>query len=362
MSELASIEEIIAEAKAGRMFILVDDEDRENEGDLVIPAEHCDAAAVNFMITHGRGLLCLALEAARVRQLDLKPMAEDNATRHHTAFTVSIEAREGITTGISAPDRARTIAVASDPKYGVADIGAPGHVFPLSARDGGVLVRAGHTEAAVDIARLAGLNPAGAICEIIGEDGEMMRLPALKVFAAQHGLKIATIADLIAYRQRRERLVERGAEMPFTSRFGGEWKLISYRSMLDGVEHAVLLKGALPKDAPALVRMHALDVLSDVLGEGDAVLERAMRRIDRAGSGAVVLLRDPKNTSLSEAIQRRQGEATPQQLRDYGLGAQILLDLGIRRMLLLSNHPTRPVVGIEGYGLTIEQTLPIDEQ
>lgn len=355
MTKLATIEEIIIEAKAGRMFILVDDENRENEGDLVIPASACDASAINFMITHGRGLVCLALTADRVNQLGLKPMVQDNATRHHTAFTVSIEAREGITTGISAHDRAKTVLVASDPRYGIADIGSPGHIFPLSARDGGVLVRAGHTEAAVDIARLAGLNPAGVICEVVGADGEMARLPELMTFAAAHNLKIATIADLIAYRQRRERLVERGSEIPFTSRFGGDWRLISYRSLLDGVEHAVLLKGALPVDAPVLVRMHALDVLRDVLGEGEATLERAMQRIESHGSGALVLLRDPKNSSLSEAMSRQ-----PQGLRDYGLGAQILLDLGIRRMLLLTNHPGRSVVGIEGYGLMIDEYLPID--
>ena len=364
---LATIEEILEETRAGRMVILVDDEDRENEGDLIIPAEKCDAAAVNFMAKHARGLICLALSRARCDYLGLRLMASDNRSRHQTAFTVSIEAREGVTTGISAADRAQTIAVAINPGTTPSDLGSPGHVFPLIARDGGVLVRTGHTEAAVDLARMSGFDPSGVICEIMNEDGTMARLPQLIEFGKKHGIKIASIADLIAYRRRQEKLVARGPEIPFQSRFGGEWLLRSYTSLLDGVEHAALIKGDPAKlTGPVHVRMHALDLLHDVLGEAGeeaatSQLARAMQRIDEAGSGVLVLLREPKNTALSERIQARLGvpPLAPSGLRDYGIGAQILLDLGIREMRLLTNHPNRPVVGLEGYGLTIASTLPI---
>jgi len=238
---LSPIEEIIEEARQGRMFVLVDDEDRENEGDLVIPAEFCDAAAVNFMARYGRGLICLSMERRRVERLGLQLMSRQNASRHHTAFTVSIEAREGVTTGISAADRARTIAVAIDPQAGAADIVTPGHIFPLVARDGGVLVRAGHTEAAVDIARLAGLNPAGVICEIMNDDGTMARMPDLVPFAQYHGLRIGTIADLIAYRRRTETLIERRLETAFRSRFGGDFRMSIYVNTITGAEHVALV-------------------------------------------------------------------------------------------------------------------------
>ncbi len=357
-STLASAEEIIAEAKAGRMVVLVDDEDRENEGDLVIPAQFADAAAINFMAKHGRGLICLALTRERVEHLGLPLMAQSNASRHQTAFTVSIEAREGITTGISAADRARTIAVAIDPSKGPADICTPGHVFPLMAREGGVLVRAGHTEAAVDIARLAGLTPAGVICEIMNDDGTMARLPDLVAFAQRHGLKIGTIADLIAYRRRTEKLVERRAETTIESIYGGAFRAIVYVNKVEYAEHVALVKGDLSAPGPVLVRMHALNVLTDVLGDrGGSDLAPAMRLIAREGRGVVVLIREPRATALSERILGAASGRKPQ-LRDYGVGAQILRDLGVREMILLTNNP-RPIVGLEGHGLTVIAHRPI---
>lgn len=355
--ELSPIEDIIADAKAGRMFILVDDEDRENEGDLVIPACFADDKAVNFMAKHGRGLICLALERARVEQLGLNLMARHNESRHQTAFTVSIEAREGITTGISAADRARTIQVAINPESHPKDIVSPGHIFPLMARDGGVLVRAGHTEAAVDIARLAGLNPSGVICEIMNDDGTMARLPDLITFAKTHGLKIATIADLIAYRRRSEKLVNRLSEITLKTRHTGDWKMIVYANTLSYAEHVALIKGDIGK-MPTLVRMHALNPLVDLLDDAEDLqsipLVRAMEKINIHGAGVVVVLREPVKTALSDRIRKRLGEPTEanMDLRDYGIGAQILLDLGITEMTLLSNSE-RAIVGLEGYGLKV---------
>ena len=356
-AELATIPEIIEDARQGRMFILVDDEDRENEGDLVIPAAHANAQAINFMAKHGRGLICLALTEERVRELHLALMSRHNASRHETAFTVSIEAREGVTTGISAADRARTIAVAIDPAKGAADIGSPGHVFPLVARDGGVLVRTGHTEAAVDVARLAGLGPSGVICEIMNDDGTMARLPDLIKFGQEHGLKIATIADLIAYRRRTEKLVERVLTMPFASRAGGDFTLMLYRDRLTGAEHVVLQKGEITKGKPTLVRMHATDFLNDILQDADnpkaGDLHRAMQLIAEQGGGVLVILRNPAVDALSTLLQARNGGNTPQMdLRAYGIGAQILLDLGIEDMTLISAS-RRPIVGLEGYGLKL---------
>lgn len=358
MPALSPIETILEDARAGRMFILVDDEDRENEGDLIIPAQFADADAVNFMAKYGRGLICLAMEKERVERLNLPLMAQHNGTRHTTAFTVSIEAREGVTTGISAADRARTIAVAIDPKKGAADIVTPGHVFPLVAREGGVLVRAGHTEAAVDIARLAGLNPAGVICEIMKDDGSMARLEDLVAFAKEHKLHIATIADLIAYRRRREKLVSRVHEAEFQSRYGGAWKLIAYATTFGAhAEHVALVKGDISGAEPVLARMHAVNVLADLLGDTHqdrgGLLHAAMEKIDAAGRGVIVMLRDTGPSALTDRLRERAGEAAGAQLRDYGVGAQILLDLGVSRMVLLSNTH-RPVVGLEGYGLTIE--------
>ncbi len=361
--KLSPIEEIIAETKAGRMVILVDDEDRENEGDLVIPAQFCDAAAVNFMAKHARGLICLALEKSQVERLGLPPMARHNASRHATAFTVSIEAREGVTTGISAADRARTIAAASNPQAHAGDIASPGHIFPLEAREGGVLVRAGHTEAGVDIARLAGVTPAGVICEIMNDDGSMARLPELLAFAKTHGLKIGTIADLIAYRRRFEKLVTRIVESTITTRIAGEFRCIAYAQSPGYAEHIALIKNRIAGSGPTLVRMHAFDLLHDVLGDtshGKAgILHEAMQMIDAAGNGVIVLLREPRPTAASDGIKLQLGEepASPI-LRDYGIGAQILLDLGVRAMTLLTNSP-KMIVGLEGYGLEVSGHLPI---
>ncbi|HOT83868.1 MAG TPA: 3,4-dihydroxy-2-butanone-4-phosphate synthase, partial [Candidatus Defluviicoccus seviourii] len=265
--QFSAIEAIIEDARNGRMFILVDDENRENEGDLVIPAHMCTPEAINFMARYGRGLICLALSRERVNHLKLPLMPRRHESRHETAFTVSIEAREGVTTGISASDRARTVMVAIDPAKGPGDIVSPGHVFPLEARDGGVLVRAGHTEAAVDIARLAGLNPSGVICEIMNDDGTMARTPDLLRFAERHRLKIATIADLIAYRLRHDRIIDRILHTPFVSSNGGAFELFIYVNRVAYAEHLALVKGDISRDGPVLVRMHALNILDDVLGD-----------------------------------------------------------------------------------------------
>ncbi|WP_291297021.1 3,4-dihydroxy-2-butanone-4-phosphate synthase [Elioraea sp.] len=362
---LSPTEEIIAEARRGRMFILVDDEDRENEGDVVIPAEFADAAAVNFMARHARGLICLAMTQERVETLGLPLMSQANGTRHQTAFTVSIEAREGVTTGISAADRARTVAVAIDPARGPADIVTPGHVFPLMAREGGTLVRAGHTEAAVDIARMAGLIPAGVICEVMNDDGTMARLPDLVAFAQHHGLKLGTIADLIAYRRRTERLVARVTETVIESEHGGDFRMLVYANTVEYAEHIALVKGDVTTGGPVPVRMHALNVLTDVLGDrasrgGGTDLHQAMRMIGEEGRGVVVLIREPRPTALSERVARQKDGAAPT-LRDYGVGAQILLDLGVREMVLITNHP-RNIVGLEGYGLSVVTHRPIPHE
>ena len=356
---LSPAQELIEEARRGRMFILVDDEDRENEGDLVIPAQFATPDAINFMARHARGLICLTLTRARVEQLGLPLMAQSNGTRHQTAFTVSIEARDGVTTGISAADRARTVAVAINPELGREHIVTPGHVFPLVARDGGVLVRAGHTEAAVDFARLAGLNPSGVICEIMNDDGTMARMPDLVAFAQRHNLKLGTIADLIAYRRRTERLVQRVEEGQIEG-VGGTWRVIVYASSLDQGEHLALVKGDLATAEPALVRMHAASMLRDlVAGRAEHELHAAMRTIAAEGRGVVVLLRDWRTDGLSQAIRaRREKRATAPELRDYGIGAQILADLGLREIIRLSDNP-RPVVGLEGYGLSVVETRPI---
>lgn len=356
---LSPIADIIEDAKKGRMFILVDDEDRENEGDLVIPAQYATADAVNFMAKYGRGLICLSMTKERVEKLGLNLMAQSNQSRHQTAFTVSIEAREGVTTGISAADRAHTIKVAIDPKKHAQDIVSPGHVFPLVAKDGGVLIRAGHTEAAVDISRLAGLNPAGVICEIMNDDGSMARLPDLIEFAKMHKLKIATIADLIAYRRKSEKLVKRVLETTLNSKYGGEFKMMIYTNTLHYAEHVALVKGDIRPDKPTLVRVHKLDVLRDVLGdkESGSSKQRSMEIIAKEG-GVLLLIREPSATSLSDSVKRRveqrqKGEGyVPSDLRDYGIGAQILLDLGVRDMILISNSD-RPIVGLEGYGLKL---------
>ena len=359
---LSSAEELIAEAQAGRMFMLVDDEDRENEGDLVIPAQFATPEAVNFMIRHARGLVCLAMTRQRVEQLGLPLMSQSNGTRHQTAFTVSIEARDGVTTGISAADRALTISRAINPEVGRDEIVTPGHVFPLMAREGGTLVRAGHTEASVDIARLAGLLPASVICEIIRDDGEMARLPDLVAFSQHHGLKLGTIADLIGYRRRTERLVRRVSESTLDHAVGGEWRCVVYANTVDYAEHLVLVKGDLTLPGPALVRMHAVDLIDDIVGGATSNrLHASMRMIADEGRGAVVMLRDTRPTGLSQRIgQLAAIDPHPRELRDYGIGAQILLDLGVTDMVLLSNTH-RTIVGIEGYGLTVAGQKAIEE-
>ncbi len=358
---ITSAADIIEEARAGRMFILVDDEDRENEGDLVIPAQFATPDAINFMARHARGLICLALTGRRVEQLDLPLMAQANGTRHQTAFTVSIEAREGVTTGISAYDRAHTIAVAINPEMGRDQITTPGHVFPLMAREGGALIRAGHTEAAVDIARLAGLNPSGVICEVMNEDGSMARLPDLVAFAQHHNLKLGTIESLIAHRRRTEQLVRRVEEGVMRHVEGGDWQMFVYANTVEYAEHLVLVKGDLASGPPPLVRVHAVDLMSDMLGgPHPSGLHSAMRAIAAEGRGAVVLIREAIPTSLSERVKRMgNSPLTVQSLRDYGVGAQILVDLGVRDMVLLSNTH-RTVVGLEAYGLNIISQRPID--
>ncbi|MEM7711608.1 MAG: 3,4-dihydroxy-2-butanone-4-phosphate synthase, partial [Pseudomonadota bacterium] len=350
---ISKIEDIREDARNGRMFILVDHEDRETEGDLVIPAQMATPDAINFMASHGRGLICLTLPGERIDALGLPLMASQNSSRHETAFTISIEAREGVTTGISAHDRARTVSVAIDAGKGAADIATPGHVFPLRARDGGVLVRAGHTEAACDIARLAGLNPSGVICEIMNEDGSMARLPDLIAFAQRHGLKIGTISDLISYRRRHDNLVNQTASTPVTSKVGGEWLMRVFTDETQGAEHIVLTKGDI-SDGSVLVRMHAMNPLEDALGIGDSDLTGAMGVIAAEGRGVVVLLRDTE-------MKLDPGGVSPAKLRQYGLGAQILAALGLHELELVTNSGTPQVVGLEAYGLSIVGTRPIPE-
>ena len=364
---LSSIEEVIEDARNGKMFILVDAEDRENEGDLVIPAQMCTPEAVNFMAKYGRGLVCLTLTADRAKQLNLQFMSQNNQSRNQTAFTVSVEAREGISTGISAHDRAHTVSVAIDPTKGQNDIVSPGHVFPLVAKDGGVLVRAGHTEAAVDIARLAGLYPAGVICEIMNDDGTMARLPDLVQFAQLHGLKIATIADLIAYRRRYDHFIHRAIETELESQYGGEFKMMVYLNTVEYAEHIALVKGDISTPEPVLVRMHAINVFDDILGAAGTrseLVKDSMRMISEEGRGVIVLIRDTTATVVSDLLLRK-GENVeqrmPRRLREYGVGAQILLDLGIHDMILLSDTD-RSIVGLDGYGLSIVGQRPISAQ
>jgi 3,4-dihydroxy 2-butanone 4-phosphate synthase/GTP cyclohydrolase II len=364
---MASAEQIIDEARNGRMFILVDDDDRENEGDLVIPAQMATPDAINFMAKHGRGLICLALSKARVDQLGLDLMSRHNGTRHETAFTVSIEAKEGVTTGISAADRARTVSVAIDASKGPEHIVTPGHVFPLVAREGGVLIRAGHTEAAVDVSRLAGLNPSGVICEIMREDGTMARMNDLVAFAQLHGLKIGTIRDLIAYRLKKDHLVQQTAEARFESRWGGIWTAKTFLNKALGTEQVALVKGRIDSDKPTLVRMHALNFFSDAFGEASnrsRLLEGAMRIIGDEGAGVIVVINKSAPDAITRALKVRSGaaEADMEELRDYGVGAQILTALGVHDMVLLTNSHHTPVA-LGGYGLCIvgERPIPLAE-
>ena len=370
-NELSKIEAVIADAKAGKLFILVDDEDRENEGDLCVVAECATADAINFMAKYGRGLICLALTRQRTEALGLTMMDRRNESRHETAFTVSIEAREGVTTGISAHDRAHTIKTAIDPNCNERDITTPGHIFPLVGRDGGTLVRAGHTEAVIDIARAAGYdNPAGVICEIMNDDGRMARLPDLVTFAKAHDLKIASIADLIAWRRRNESLVQRMVETTVTTRIAGDWRMMIYANTISNIEHIALVKGDISGDTPVLVRMHALDLMADLLGEvsekrAGNELASAMQMIADAGQGVVVVLREASASSLtamvSQKIVAQIDGGSNRELRDYGVGAQILTDLGVSQMILLSN--TRPnVVSLEGYDLEITDWKPLQQE
>jgi 3,4-dihydroxy 2-butanone 4-phosphate synthase/GTP cyclohydrolase II len=357
---ISPVEELIEEARQGRMFIMVDAEDRENEGDLIIPAQFATPDKVNFMAKHARGLVCLALTAERTRALGLEPMAPRNQTRRSTAFTVSIEAREGVTTGISAHDRAHTIAVAIDPTKDAKDITSPGHVFPLEARDGGVLVRAGHTEASVDIARLAGLAPAAVICEIMNDDGTMARLPELVAFAQHHNLKIGAIADLIAYRTLHDHMIDKIVERPFESAYGEGFRIVVFRNRLNDAEYPALVKGEVKPDKPTLVRVQRADVSNDLLGAAGPRHDRLPRALKQLaaeeGAAVMVLVWDRGPHSLSKAIggdyDRSDPEHRDRMLREYGVGAQILRELGVRQMVLLSDSPQQ-IVGLEGYGLTL---------
>ena len=367
---LSSAEEIIEEARNGRMYILIDDRERENEGDLIIPAQMATPDAINFMAKHGRGLICLPMTTARIKQLELPLMAQRNTSRHQTPFTVSIEAREGVSTGISASDRARTIAVAVDPSKGPGDIVLPGHIFPLEARDGGVLVRAGHTEATVDVSRLAGLNPSGVLCEIMNEDGTMARMPDLVKFAQFHNLKIGTIADLIAYRLKHDKIIERTLETTFETVLGGPFKMCVYVTTVEYAEHIALVKGDLSKDGPVVVRVHVLNILDDVLGDlhnnKAGEFQRTMEMISAAEKGVLILIRDPQKTSLTDQIKARNEPSDTKcpdspfgpELRDYGVGAQILIDLGVKDMIVLSNTE-RTLIALEGFGLSISEHRPI---
>ena len=359
---ISPTEEIIEEARNGRMFILVDHEDRENEGDLIIPGQMATPDAINFMATHGKGLICLAMTADRLDELGLDLMSTNNLSRHETAFTVSIEAKEGVTTGISAHDRARTVAVAIDASHGADDIATPGHVFPLRAKAGGVLVRAGHTEAAVDVSRLAGLNPSGVICEIMKDDGSMARLPDLVSFAQLHGLKIGTISDLIAWRRRHDNLVRGVVERRITSINGGEWTIKVFRDTPSDSEHMALIKGDIADGRPVLVRMHQLDPLEDIIALSEdrwQQVPNAMNLIAEEGRGVVVLLRDMAPNLISARLD--ENADAPKQLRQYGIGAQILASLGVSEMILLSNSPTPSVVGLDAYGLSIVGSRKIKE-
>jgi len=356
-SPISPIEDILEDARNGRPYILVDAEDRENEGDIIIPAQFATPDQINFMIKHARGLVCLAMTADRAKALRLPPMAAENRESMGTAFTISIEAKEGVTTGISAADRAHTVQVAADPSRGADDIVSPGHIFPLVARDGGVLVRTGHTEAAVDISRMAGLIPAGVICEIIKDDGTMARMPDLIAFAQLHGLKIGTIADLIAYRRRTERFVERVLDTPFESVHGGPFRMVVYKDTIEGAEHVALIHGDIDPTKPTVVRMHQIDFAADLLGHIEArqdYIPRALKALSADKEpGVAVFLRDPGLHRLSERlVGGDKPAAADRALKAYGVGAQILLDLGVRDMIIMSSTRPNPTA-LEGYGLRI---------
>jgi 3,4-dihydroxy 2-butanone 4-phosphate synthase/GTP cyclohydrolase II len=375
---VSSIEAVIKDIKEGKMIILVDDEDRENEGDLYMAAEKVDAKSINFMATYGRGLICLTLNGELTDKLGLPMMVSNNTSPYGTGFTVSIEARTGVSTGISAADRARTIQVAVDPNTKPLDLVSPGHIFPLRARDGGVLVRAGQTEGSVDLSRLAGMIPAGVICEIMNEDGTMARMSDLEKFAEKHDLKIATIADLVAYRLREDTLVQRAVEARVPTEHAGEFKAVVYSNSVDNLDHLALVKGDISKAERVLVRVHSECLTGDVFGSARCdcglQLNAAMKMIDQEGCGIVLYMRQEGrgiglvNKLKAYCLQDEEGVDTVEanhllgfksDLRDYGIGAQILRDLGVKKMAILTNNPKK-IVGLEGYGIEVVERLPLE--
>ena len=374
---IADIEKVIEDVRNGKLVIIVDDEDRENEGDVMIAAEKVTPEAINFMARYARGLVCLSLSEQRVKELDLPLMVRENTAQYKTAFTVSIEAKEGVTTGISAYDRAKTVLTAIDDKTKPEDLARPGHLFPLMARNGGVLVRVGHTEASMDLARLAGLKPAGVICEVMKEDGSMARLPDLEAFAEEHGLNIASIADLIKYKMRYETLVRRVVETKLPTSYGGDFKLIAYDNELDDKEHLAFVKGEFGPEDSVLVRVHSECLTGDVFGskrcDCGEQLHTAMGMIEEEGRGVLLYMRqEGRGIGLVNKIKayRLQDEGTDTveanealgfspDLRDYGIGAQILADLGVRKMKLITNNP-RKIKGLEGYGLSVVERVSLE--
>jgi len=374
---LEKIEKAIKDFRKGKMVILVDDEDRENEGDLCMAAEKVTPKAINFMAINGRGLICLALKEERLDELQVPPMVTENTSRFGTAFSVSIDARSGVTTGISAADRARTVLTAIDEKTKPWDLVRPGHIFPLRAKKGGVLVRAGQTEGSVDIARLAGMKPAAVICEIMKDDGTMARMPDLEIFSKKHGLGIVTIADLIGYRMRTERLVRQVSSAPIHTPYGGNFQAIVYESDVDPNQHLALVKGKIGPDEKILVRVHSECVTGDVFGSDRCdcgpQLHKAMEMINREGKGVILYMRqEGRGIGLANKIKaynlQDRGKDTVEanealgfkpDLRDYGIGAQILLDLGVRQMRIMTNNP-RKIIGLEGYGLKVVERVPIE--
>lgn len=376
MSVLIDTEEAIEEIRKGRMVILVDDEDRENEGDLTMAAEKVTPEAINFMTKYGRGLVCLSMTPEKIESLDLPLMVSDNKSPFETAFTISIEARRGVTTGISAFDRAITVLTAVDPDATADDVISPGHIFPLKARDGGVLVRAGQTEGSVDLSRLAGLTPAGVICEVMNDDGTMARLPDLMTLAEEHGLKICTIRDMIHYRMRNERLVRRGATTIMPTDFGGDFELIVYENDVDNLNHVALVRGDIRPEEPILVRVHSECLTGDVFGsrrcDCGSQLDQAIAMVAAEGKGVILymqqegrgigLLNKIKAYALQDqgcdTVEANQRLGFQADLRDYGIGAQILADLGVRKMRLMTNNPKK-MVGLEGYDLEVVEQVPI---